>query len=129
VSREALDYSARHAPRAPAAGFDVDQPIAGFYRMKLVSGAVYSGIRIWFGPPHDPETGDEMDRSHRWQAERNGNPIDLERAWPKCAADPIDEAEYRHLTATEAWGKAHAPTSPQANPSRRIDLLTAPLPL
>lgn len=105
------------------------EPVAGFYRTKLRSGAHPVGIYIWFGPPLDPDTGDEMDRGHRWQAHCNGKYIDLDRVWPVCGGDPIDRAEYVHLTEVQRWGERNAPSSPQANPNQRINLLTAPITL
>lgn len=131
MSRERIDYSQRYADRANAAGpvgFDADKPIEGYYRMRLRSGAAYCGVRIWHGAPLDPLTGEEMDRGHRWQALVNGSLFDLARVWPKCAADPVDEAEYRYLCEVHSWAREHAPDSPQANPMRRIDPLTAPTP-
>lgn len=128
MSRLHLDYT---APRAPVAGqgFNPDVPVAGFYRTRLRRGAVQVGVRIWCGAPLDPVTGEEMDRSHRWQAQVNGQPVDLERVWPRCADDPVDEGEYRHLCGVQAWGEKNAPDSPQADPTRAVDLLTAPIPL
>jgi len=124
--RQRLDYSQRVDARAD--GFDPDQPIAGHYRMRLRSGATYCGIRIWHGAPLDPVTGEELDRSHRWQAQANGEMIDLARVWPKCANEPIDADEYQYLCGLQSWAKAHAPDSPQANPYRKINHLTAPTP-
>jgi hypothetical protein len=109
-------------------GFDPDTPIAGLYRARLVQGGVYVGVRIWFGPPHDPVTGEQLDRSWRWQATANGELIPLDRVWPRYADKRIDQAEYDYLVAMQRWGEAHAPDSPQANPRRKINLLTAPLP-
>ena len=128
MSRAHLDYTVRRAPTAPVAGFNPDVPVAGHYRMKMRSGGVFVGIAIWFGPPTDPETGEEMDRSHRWQATENGRPVPLERVWPRCAEDKITESEAAHLIAVEAWAKQHAPQSALANPKRRIDLLNEVLP-
>jgi hypothetical protein len=96
--------------------------------MALRSGAAPVGIRIWFGQPYDPVTGELMDRSLRWQAEANGEPIALEQVWPRCAREPIDEREYRFLTERAAWARENAPTSPHANPHRPIDPMTAPPP-
>jgi hypothetical protein len=127
MTRGNLDYSARRAP-VQAEGFDADVPVAGFYRTKLRRDAVPVGVRIWFGPPKDPVTGEELDRSPRWQAEANGRYIDLQRVWPGCADEPIDEREHGYLCGLQAWGEAHAPNSPQANPNQPVDLLTAPLP-
>lgn len=126
MSRARLDYSQRQ--EVQATGFNPDLPIAGFYRMRLRSGAAFCGIRIWHGAPADPVTGEELDRSHRWQALANNAPINLDRVWPKCADDPINADEYRHLCAVHQWAKENAPDSPQANPMKRIDPLTAPLP-
>jgi hypothetical protein len=108
---------------------DIMTPRAGFYRMRLRRRAHPVGIRIWHGPPHDPLTGEVMDRSWRWQATANNRPIDLDRVWPVCAREPIDEAEHDRLCARQAWGEAYAPGSPEANPMQSINLLTAPIPI
>ncbi len=126
MSRAVLDYSQRHDVQST--GFDPDTPIAGYYRFRMRSGAALCGVRIWRGAPLDPVTGEELDRSHRWQAQVNGAPVLLERVWPKCAADPVDEAEYQYLCAVQAWAVKNAPDSPQANLNRRINPLTAPIP-
>lgn len=123
-----LDYSAPRVAVDPRSGFDPDTPITGYYRMRMRSGGVFVGVRIWFGAPLDPIDGTELDRSHRWQAMANDRPIDLARVWPKCAADSVDAAEYAHLAKLQSWGEAHAPDSPQANPNKPINFLTAPLP-
>jgi hypothetical protein len=127
MTRAPLDYS---APREGGKweGFDPDQPITGHYKMRIRSGAVYVGIRLWFGPPLDPIDGTELDRATRWNCTANGAAIDLDRVWPKCAGDPITEAEHDYLAGVQAWGEANAPDSPQANPHKRVDFLTAPLP-
>ncbi|WP_337846786.1 hypothetical protein [Sphingomonas sp.] len=127
MSRTGLVYSDRAAPTRTFEGFDPDVPVAGFYRHRLVSGGMYVGIRIWFGPPKDPVTGEELDRSPRWQAEANGAYIDLERVWPRCARDPIPKATHDYLAAQQRWGEEHAPDAPQANPHKRVDPLSSPL--
>lgn len=109
-------------------GFSTDTPTAGYYRMKLRMGAMPVGIRIWHGPPHDPITGEVMDRSFRWQAEINGCETELEKVWPKCARERIDKAEYDYMSERAKWASENAPNSPQADPYQRIDLMTAPLP-
>ena len=128
MTRPVLDYSQRRPSATRFAGYDPDEPIAGFYRMRLRSGGVFVGVRIWHGAPLDPVDGTELDRSHRWQAQANGRPINLERVWPACACEPIGSAEYAFLVAQQAWGEEHAPDSPQADPTRRIDPLSCPVP-
>lgn len=110
------------------AGFDPSVPIAGYYRMRMRSGGVRGVVKIWFGPPHDPVTGEELDRSWRWQACYNGEMIDVERAWPGCAGDPTTEQHYQRAIARQAWAQEHAPGSAYANPRSKLDLLSSPLP-
>ena len=111
------------------AGQDVSAPEAGFFRHRLRSGAITGGVRIWFGPPIDPVTGEELDRSWRWQAEFNAQPIDFERVWPDCTGSPITEQEYRRLCARQEWAEKAAPESAYANPYRRRDPLSTQEPL
>lgn len=125
MTRAALLYDRTHA-FAPATGHDVDLPVAGLYRMRLRSGGVAVGVRIWHGPPLDPVTGETMDRSWRWQAAVNGAPIDIERVWPACADDPIDQSEHDHLAGLQAWGRA-AGHAAIADPTRRLDPLSSPI--
>lgn len=100
----------------------VDVPEAGFYRTKLVRGGPWCGVRIWFGAPPDPETGEPLDRSPRWQAEINGNLADIDQVWPYVAGRFIDEAEYRYLTALSKHAKAWDRSLPEAKPTQAIDI-------
>lgn len=126
MSRADIRYGDSAATARQFEGFDPDTPVAGFYGMRMRSGGVLVAIRIWHGAPLDPVTGEEMDRSHRWQATANGEPIDLERVWPKCAADRIDEAEAYHLASLQQWGAANGHAA-LADPRKRIDHLSTPL--
>jgi hypothetical protein len=126
MSRARVDYSDGGDFRG--VGFDPDQPIEGYYRMRLKMGGAFVGVRIWYGAPLDPETGEEMDRSWRWQALVNDEHVPLERAWPKCGADPISEDDYRHLANLQRWARTHAPDSAIADPRRLAHPLDNPLP-
>lgn len=127
MTRARVDYSDGSDFRA--AGFDPDQPIEGHYRMRLKMGGAFVGVHIWYGAPLDPETGEEMDRSWRWQALVNDEHVPLERAWPKCAADPISADDYRHYCSVQQWARQHAPDSAFADPRRPIDFLSTSTPL
>jgi hypothetical protein len=126
LTRAALTYNERREHRT-FEGFDPDTPVAGFYRTRLRSGGVYVGVRIWFGAPLDPVTGEELDRGHRWQAHVNGAYHSIEVLWPKCADGPCDEAEYRHLSSLQSWASKHAPDSAIADPTKAIDPLNSPM--
>lgn len=126
--RDQRPYGERREWQAPEGyGTKVDRPCAGFFRMKLCSGGVSVGVEIRYGPPLDPVTGEELDRSWRWIAFTNGRPIDIDRVFPQCAGSPIDAEEYAYLSSLQTWGEQHAPSSPEANPHKPINWLTAPL--
>ena len=127
--RRSIIYDADHAPVDGYTGFSTDVPTAGYYRMAMRMGGAPCGIRIWFGPPADPVTGEMLDRSWRWQAEVNGALIDdFDRVWPRCGRDPISEHEYQTHCDAAQWAKQAAPQSGLANPFRKSNPLTDPLP-
>lgn len=127
--RSGLDYSERREFIGEYQGYDPDTPVEGYYRGYLARGGHPVGIHIWYGAPLDPLTGEEMDRGWRWQATANGALIDLERVWPRFADNRIDQPEHDHLCCVQRWAETHAPDSPQANPTRPIDLMRAPVTL
>lgn len=117
-----------------------DAPVEGYFAWRRV-GRPDQPVRIWFGPPCDPDTGEEMDRGWRWQMLVNGEPVPTledERAhpydpiwsdvWPQVSADPIPRSEYEYLLASIRHAQEHDANSPFARPSRKIDLMTATLP-
>jgi hypothetical protein len=129
MSRAPISYRERRAfEPAPDYGVDPETPVAGYYRMRLRNGGAHVGVRIWYGPPRDPVTGEEMDRSWRWQALRNEEPIDIDRVWPACAREVITEIEYNRLCSLIAWARRHAPESQIADPKKPNNPLKNPLP-
>lgn len=98
------------------------QPIAGYYRMRLVRGGPFVPVRIYFGPSFDPATGEWCDRSHFWRAILDGEQADIWRVWPACSGRPICEGDYRYMRAMSAHARAHEPGLPQANPTAPINL-------
>jgi hypothetical protein len=129
MKRTPRSYASAEQPARKFAGLDVERPQEGFYRFKLRSGGVYGVVRIWYGAPLDPQTGEEMDRSWRWQAAFNGELIEFEQAWPQCAKMPCTEADYRHAIRRQEWAKKHAPDSAFADHRTRIDPLSSSTPL
>ncbi len=99
-----------------------DRPVAGFYQMRLVRGGPLVPVRIWFGEPFDPCTGEWCERSHRWRAAIDGEQVSIWRAWPSCSGRPISEGDYRFMRAMSAHARTYEPGLPQANPLKPIDL-------
>lgn len=128
-SRTAYADMASERQRREFSGHDVSIPREGWFRHKLSGGSVYGGVRIWYGAPLDPVTGEELDRSWRWQAMFDGEPIDFDRVWPACIGDPITEDEYLNYVRRREWARQHAPDSAYAERGRRIDFLSLSNPL
>lgn len=127
MTRASRTYGDRSEARV-FAGVPAWPPIAGFYRFRLRSGAVKGVAKVWYGAPLDPVTGEELDRGWRWQALLNGEPVDLDRVWPVGAGDPVTEADYRYACSRQDWARQNAPESAFAEPDRRYDPLSAPMP-
>ena len=130
MTRDSTLYANMGAAKA-FAGQDVSKPEAGFFRFRLSGKSVAVGVEIRFGPPLDPITGEELDRSWRWLAFVNGEAFgDFDRIWPACVSEPITEAEYRTYCARQDWARTHAPESSYAEPGRRHErLLFKPSPV
>jgi hypothetical protein len=126
LTRTHIDYRSGGAVSGYV-GIDPETPTVGFFRMRLRSGGAFCGVKIWFGPPCDPVTGEEMDRSHRFQAHINGRYAEIATVWPRCAGDPVTAEEYAHLCRVQSWAAEHAPESALADPRRKIDHLTSPM--
>lgn len=111
---------------------------ARFYRIRLVKGAAWSAIKVWFGPPLDPDTGDILwERPCLWRCLINGQDDAIEAVMieldgttglPVIKGDEISETDYLYHLKTYIWARDHAPDSPEAKPKQKIDPLTAPLP-
>jgi hypothetical protein len=103
----------------------VDTPQAGFYWRRFVRGGPKVAVKLWHGAPLDPVTGEELDRSHRWQAMVDGKHITEEtavlEAWISCAGNPITEAEYKTILAKAGDAAYAEPSAPEANPHNRVD--------
>lgn len=115
----------------------------GFYLLRAShrSRRVDVPMRIWFGPPIDETTGEEMDRSPRWQILVGFNLVEelpmrvggvwiehLTDIWPRAAAEPIDESEYRYRIERASWASDFDPEDPHGEIAGRIDPMTCRLP-
>jgi hypothetical protein len=118
-----------------------DALVEGFYLIqRRRAERVEIPVRIWWGPPVDPDTGEVLDRSPRWQIEIAGAAFDQPLSfsdmtlravtdfWPACAREPIDEVDYRYRVDRAAWSAEHDPNDALATPGGRIDPMTATLP-
>lgn len=104
----------------------VDEPTAGTYRRRIVKGGAWCAVKIWYGQPADPDTGELLDRSPRWQATINGREVDVWDVWPECSGEPISDEDFRLLIATNRWADQYAPASPEANPHKSIHVTKLP---
>lgn len=126
IPRQHRTYSTpRHEPGPRREGWSADALEEGYYRIRRNAGSVWRPIAIWFGPPLDPVTGEELERSWRWQILFCGRFIwDESLVWPYCKGEPIDRAEYDYLIARLQHAERD-PRDPYAHPTGRVDWLTS----
>lgn len=119
-----------------------DPLIEGYYLIRLDrSRRVSIPVRIWFGAPCDPETGEELDRAPRWQIKIGFQLLDdqplniggvrineLIDVWPTCARNPIDEIDWRFRLERAEWATDHDDSDPYSQLGGRIDPMTCSLP-
>lgn len=125
-----MDFETALTRRSDAA----DALAEGYYRWERRD-RVPVPVRIWFGPPADPVTGETLERSHRWQVTVGGKTLgdpgcpELEDFWPRCAGNRVDQAEHDFLIATAGYAREHDAFSPFADARGRINLLNATIPI
>jgi hypothetical protein len=101
----------------------IDCPREGYYRLRLIRGGLWVGVRIW------------RDSGH-WRVEVDGRqvrvegdhivPLDVFEVWPWCCGQPISRREFDFLARRRDWARRHAPEHPAANPKVPIDLARLP---
>lgn len=102
-----------------------------FYACRLVKDGPRVGVRVWYGVPADPDTGEPLDRAARWQVTVSGEFIDplqmlmLVGNVAYIKGDEINEAEHKYLCDVATWATAHAPDAPESSPRTAIDLNAA----
>ena len=96
------------------------EPEPGFYRRRLVKGGPWVGVAIWI----EQEIGDEGDllTDETLACARDGLTADPDEEWSYCAGNPITEEEYRYLCDRSKWAASYAPETPEARPTKSINL-------
>lgn len=107
------------------------------YKVQLVKNGPQIPLRIWFGHPVDPVTGETLtERPAIWRAIMNGRELPIERAcielmpdsWspggvnPVVKGEQITQADYDHYVRLNRWAIDHAPNEPEATPREAIDM-------
>lgn len=116
----------------------LNEPQSGYYWRRFVRGGVKVPVHIWHGAPIDPVTGEELERSHRWQARIGGGVIgktitdetEILETWISCAGNPITQAEYDVMigkTRETALGDVYTAditeqSPPEDDPYQAVDL-------
>ena len=108
-----------------------DNFVEGYY-LRERRDCVSMPVRVWFGPPLDPVTGEELDRTWRWQVMEAGQLVEeieqIARIWPKVMRAPTTKQEYEYRLARIEWARENDPSDPFGAVYGKIDLRTAPLP-
>lgn len=138
MKRKPYVRSARHQQPART----LSDPRPGFFRVREVAGGPWMPARIFRPCPLEMPVDAPWQWLDRWpplQADIDGRPVSIDRVWTwgepilahrrhyeLCSPQALDE--WMYLTLAAAWERRHAPEGPLANPRRRVDFSTAPLP-
>lgn len=101
-------------------------PHAGYFKRRFVRGGPWVAVEIALIRPVG-EAG-ELLAPEYFAAWQDGKEADACEVWLHCCDHPISEKEFRYLTGATRWDRAYAPHHPYANPGRKVDHLTTPLP-
>ena len=98
----------------------------GTYKLRLVRGGPWVAAELTYGPPLDPETGEPLERSWRWQVRLNGVAYERhdmdEMIWRVHTSPRIGQAEHDHMVEVARWAREEAPGLPEANERDPVDL-------
>lgn len=101
------------------------EPQCGFFRRRLVKGGPLVPCQIWLDQPIDEETG-ELIGDEVLRCEVDGRERDAVDEWSWICADPITEAEFRHMVDDAKWLRENKPGAPEANPMQPVLSRTIP---
>ncbi len=107
----------------------IARPAPGFWLLRQVKGGplVPAAIVVLRTTAEPDEPDNIMDRSPFIAAFIAGEPVGLDDVWFR-RGEAITKREYEFRVADLRWAQQHAPDEPQAQPRKRIDLMTARMP-
>lgn len=104
-----------------------DLPQCGWFKRRMVRGGVFVPARIWLYSPIDIGSQELVD-DEVLLCEVDGQRADAVEQWSYLCGHPISEAEFAYLTALRQHAQIHEPDLPHADPRKRVDWLTSPIP-
>lgn len=113
--------------RGPAR--EMERPSCGWFLMRLAKGAVEVAASIQYErTEHEPDcVENRMERSSVLTGRINGEVCDWREIW-HSRTKGITKAEHDWRIADSTWAKRYAPTLPEADPRKKVDLRTVPMP-
>lgn len=114
---------------------DLNRPLTGYYKTKLVKGGPFVPARIFRNCCCTVNGGDDnighpwrmsCDRFPQLRAEVDGQARDPFQIWSWVAKHPITEAEFRYMTDMRDWAEENAPALPEADPRTPVDIDSIP---
>jgi len=93
----------------------IDQPEPGFYEMRRVARGPWVAVYIHHG-------------YKGLTAHVDGKPVDPYQIWPWCGGRPISAARYKWRRRLARWARTWNPFSPEANPTKPVDVSRIPPP-
>lgn len=102
------------------------EPQCGFFKRRLVKGGPWVPVHIWI--ERELDDAGELLSDEQIMCSVDGRIADVEAHWSYACAKPISEAEFDYLARLSTYAKARDPREPLANPRKKINPLSFPLP-
>jgi hypothetical protein len=100
-----------------------DRPECGFWKMRLVKLGAWLPVRIWIEQEID-EAGDLLSPPVV-KCTLDGEEKDPRDVWTWCSQRPIEQHEYRYMTALRAWQRINEPDL--WDPRRSVAITETPI--
>lgn len=114
---------------------NLNRPVPGYYKIRMAKGGPFVPVAIFRAKIIEGEAFPWVEEGENRSvgpcgigAMRNGEPVPVERVWPHCARYPISAEDYSHMLAVRDWALTWAPSAPEANPDRPLDIRETSIP-
>ena len=102
-----------------------------YFAVRLCKGGPRIALKIYYGPPSDPLTGEPLDRSPRWQVWLSGelqeNHADFivhfqPDGSPVVVGEEISAEEHEYLLQLRSYAVEYDATMPESDPKKPVNL-------
>lgn len=103
------------------------EPQCGYFRRKMVRGGPWVPVEIYL--KYSTDMDGDLVSPEVMVCNVNGKACDPEDQWTYVAGSPITLVEYEYLRRLSVWARTSDSNEPLADPRKKIDMMTTPIPV